>query len=176
MPNRLTFAKTLVFTATTHGIVSAVKRISLTGSELRMNKIEVVVEPWNLDAFKKAATRPGIAQFCLVGVQYSGCTTIKCQKRFCRGHQYTADLLPRLKVDFELLDDAVKETLCELLGLVQPASITVLEADEALCAVNRHLGNFLNARPVKRASANRDCTHSKLPAVQLGSEVAHRSQ
>jgi nitrogen regulatory protein P-II 1 len=97
-----------------------------------MKRIEAVITPWSLDAFKEAAPQLGITAFDLVEVYRSGCTTTDRQKRLYRGQEYAADLLPRLKLEFVLFDDDVTATLHQLLELVHPESIAVFKLDETL--------------------------------------------
>jgi len=97
-----------------------------------MKRIEAVIAPWSLDAFKEVAPKLGISEFNLVDVYSAGCTTIERRKRLYRGHEYTADLLPRLKLEFLLFDDDVQATLHQLLELVHPESIAVFKVDQML--------------------------------------------
>jgi nitrogen regulatory protein P-II 1 len=97
-----------------------------------MKRIETVITPWSLDTFKEAAPKLGISEFNLVEVYSAGCTTIERRKRLYRGHEYTADLLPRLKLEFVLFDDDVKATLHQILELVHPESIAVFKLDQTI--------------------------------------------
>ena len=104
--------------------------------ESRMKRIETVITPWSLDTFKEAAPKLGISEFNLVEVYSAGCTTIERRKRLYRGHEYTADLLPRLKLEFVLFDDDVKATLHQILELVHPESIAVFKLDQTIWPAN----------------------------------------
>ena len=110
-----------------------------------MKRIEAVITPWSLDAFKEAAPQLGITAFDLVEVYRSGCTTTDRQKRLYRGHEYTADLLPRLKLEFVLFDDDVKATLHQILELVHPESIAVFKLDQTIWPAN---GNLTSSPPL----------------------------
>jgi nitrogen regulatory protein P-II 1 len=101
-----------------------------------MKKIEAMIAPWNLDTFKEATPKLGISEFNLVEVYSVGYTTIEKRKRLYRGHEYTSDLFPRLKLEFVLLDDDVQATLHQLLELVHPESIAVFKVDQTLWPVN----------------------------------------
>jgi nitrogen regulatory protein PII len=100
--------------------------------ESHMKRIEAIITPWTLDTFKEAAPRLGITEFDLVEVYRSGCTTIERQKRLYRGREFSAALLPCLKLQFVLLDDDVQATLHQLLELVNPESIAIFRLDETL--------------------------------------------
>jgi len=94
-----------------------------------MKRIEAVIAPWALDAFKEAAPRLGISEFDLVEVYRSGRATVEGQRRFYRGSEYTADL-PRLRLEFVLFDHDVQTTLHHLVKLIHPESIAVFTLDQ----------------------------------------------
>jgi nitrogen regulatory protein P-II 1 len=106
-----------------------------------MKRIEAVIAPWTLDTFKEAALRLGIAEFDVVEVYRSGCATIEDPQRLYRGHQFKADLLPRLKVEFVLFDTDVRATLQRLIELVDPESIGVFKLEHTLRPAKAHLTN-----------------------------------
>jgi nitrogen regulatory protein P-II 1 len=103
-----------------------------------MKRIEVVITPWSLDAFKEVAPRLGIAEFDLVEVYRSGCATIQKNQRVYRGREFAIDLLPRLRVEFVLFDDNVQSTLHGLLELVHPDSIAIFKLDQTVLPVKGH--------------------------------------
>ena len=97
-----------------------------------MKRIETVITPWSLDTFKELAPKLGISEFNLVEI-YSTCsTTAERRKRLYKGAEYTTDLVPRLKLEFVLLDDDVKATLHQLLVSIRPESIAVFKLDQTL--------------------------------------------
>jgi nitrogen regulatory protein P-II 1 len=100
-----------------------------------MKRIEAVIAPWNLNKFKEAAPKLGVSEFNLVEVYSAGCTTIEKRKQLYKGHEYTADLLPRLKLEFVLFNGDVQATLHQLLELVHPDSIAVFKVDQTLWPV-----------------------------------------
>jgi nitrogen regulatory protein PII len=100
-----------------------------------MKRIEMVITPWTLETFKAAALQLGISEFDLVEVYRSGCATIETQQRLYRGHEFAADLLPRLRLEFVLFDDDVKTALHQLLQLVHPESIAVFKMDQTVWPV-----------------------------------------
>jgi nitrogen regulatory protein PII len=94
-----------------------------------MKRIEAVITPWALDAFKEAAPRLGISEFDIVQIYRSGGALAGGRKQLYRGSEFTADR-SRLRVEFQLFDDKVQSTLHELCELVHPESITVLQLDQ----------------------------------------------
>jgi nitrogen regulatory protein PII len=110
-------------------------------AEARMKRIEAVIAPWALDAFKEAAPKLGISEFDLVEVHRSACAAVEGQRRRYRGSEYTADL-PRLRLEFVLFDDDVQTTLHHLLKLTHPESIAVFKLDQIVRTIpptNGHL-------------------------------------
>jgi len=104
-----------------------------------MKRIEAVISPWTLDVFKEAAAGLGIREFELVEVYRFGCETPDRQKRIYRGSQFTADLAPRLRVEFVMFDDDVRNALDCLLELVHPESISVFRLDQEVRTISsRH--------------------------------------
>jgi nitrogen regulatory protein P-II 1 len=104
-----------------------------------MKRIEAVITPWSLDTFKEAAPGLGITEFDLVEVYRSGCATSDRQKILYRGLEFTADIEPRLKIEFVLLDDDVQTTLHQLIELVNPESIAIFRLDQTLRPATGHL-------------------------------------
>jgi nitrogen regulatory protein P-II 1 len=95
-----------------------------------MKKIEAVITPWTLDAFKDAVPRLGISEFSVVEIFRSGCATIGERERLHRGREFAADLSPRLRVEFVVFDDEVQSALHHLLDLVRPESISVFRLEQ----------------------------------------------
>lgn len=106
-----------------------------------MKRIEVVITPWTLDAFKEAAPQLGIAEFDLVEIYRSGCATSQRNQHIYRGRDYTRDFLPRLRIEFVLFDDKVQTILHELLALVRPESIAIFKLDQTISPIKVHSAN-----------------------------------
>ena len=106
-----------------------------------MKRIEAVITPWTLDTFKEAASGLGISEFDLVEVHRSGCATVEGQRRLYRGSEYTVDL-PRLRLEFVLLDDDVQTTLHHLVKLIHPESIAVFTLDQIVRTIPRTNGHL----------------------------------
>jgi len=103
-----------------------------------MKRIEVVITPWSLDAFKEAASRLGISEFDLVEVYRSSCATTEKHQRVYRGREFTTDLSPRLRVEFALFDENLEITLHRLLELVHPESIAIFKLDQTILPMKGH--------------------------------------
>jgi nitrogen regulatory protein PII len=101
-----------------------------------MKRIEVVIAPWTLGAFEEAAPRLGISEFDIAEVYCSGCATIEGHERLYRGREFTADFLPRLRLEFVLFDDEVQIALHQLLELVHPESISVFRLDQEVRTIS----------------------------------------
>jgi nitrogen regulatory protein PII len=97
-----------------------------------VKRIETVITPWTLDAFKEAAPQLGIVEFDLVEVYRSDCAIVDQPQRLYRGRESTIDLLPRLRLEFVLFDDDVQATVHRLLELIHPESIAIFRLDQEL--------------------------------------------
>jgi len=82
-----------------------------------MKRIEAIITPWTLDAFKQTASWLGITEFDIVKVYRSGCEAVKSKRLVYRGHEFTEDLVPRLRVEFVLLDDNVLSVVPSAFGV-----------------------------------------------------------
>jgi nitrogen regulatory protein PII len=118
----------------------------------KLKRIEAVIAPWALDAFKEAAPQLGISEFDIVQLYRSSRTLGRQQ--FYRGAKFTADL-PRLRLEFMLFDDKVRTTLQQLRELVHPESIAIVKLYQTSSPSSRHLKHLF---PVKNESCS--ATHS----------------
>ena len=112
-----------------------------------MKRVEAVITPWALDAFKEAAPRLGISEFDIVQIYRSGGALADGRKQLYRGCTFTADL-SRLRVEFLLFDDKVQSTLHQLCELVHPESITVFKLDQHVRTTSPTNGNLKDLNPV----------------------------
>lgn len=110
--------------------------------ESPMRRIEAVITPRTLDTFKEAAPRLGIATFDLVDVYRSGCATIERGQRLYKGREFTAALLPCLRVEFVLFNDDVHATVHQLLQPAHPESISVFRLDQEVRTLARTHGHL----------------------------------
>ncbi|HTW89015.1 MAG TPA: P-II family nitrogen regulator [Candidatus Binataceae bacterium] len=97
-----------------------------------MKRIEVVITPWTLDIFKRAALRLGIAEFDVTDVYRVGCEIIEEREQLYRSNEFATNLLPRVKVEFVLFDTHVRTTLHRLLELLNPESVSVFKLEHTL--------------------------------------------
>jgi nitrogen regulatory protein P-II 1 len=107
---------------------------------LQMKRIEAVIAPWTLDAFKEAAPQLGISEFDLVEVFRSDCANIERHQRLYRGREFTVDLSPRLRLEFLLFDKDVEATVHRLLELVHPESIAIFKLDQEVRTISSNNG------------------------------------
>jgi nitrogen regulatory protein PII len=112
-----------------------------------MKRIEAVITPWALDAFKEVAPRLGISEFDIVQIYRSGGALAGKRQQLYRGCEFTADL-SRLRLEFLLVDDKVQDSLHQLCELVQPESITVFELDQYVPTTSPTNGDLKHLFPV----------------------------
>jgi nitrogen regulatory protein PII len=134
-----------------------------------MKRIEAVITPSALDAFKEAAPGLGISEFDIVQVYRSGCAVAKGPQQLYRGSEYTADLL-RLRLEFMLFDDKVQTTLHQLLELVHPERIAVFKLDQQIRPASSTNGQLkplfppdhLGTRPIHPVRSDISSTTAKV--------------
>jgi nitrogen regulatory protein PII len=97
-----------------------------------MKRVEVVMTSSALDTFKSSATSLGISEYDVSDVRLAPSVAVKERQRLYRGQQYTLDLLPRVKVEFALLDEDTKPIIQNLLTLVTPDSIAIFLLDQLI--------------------------------------------
>lgn len=97
-----------------------------------MKRIELVIMPWMLDAFQGVAPKLGISEFDTVEVYRSGCATVEGSHGLSSGYGPSADLAPRLKLEFELFDNDVPPTLRRLIELIHPEIIAVFKLEHTV--------------------------------------------
>jgi nitrogen regulatory protein PII len=129
--------------------------------ESRMKRIEVVITPWTLDAFKEAAPQLGISEFDLIEIYRSGYATIKERQRIYRGCEFTIDLVARFRIEFVLFDDDLQAKLDHLIELVHPESIAIFRLDQTISPAK---GQLKSTPPSLRTEA---ADQVDMPARQL---------
>ena len=72
-----------------------------------MKRIEVLITPSALDAFKDVANQLGISEFDLVQVYRSVRPSVKRRSWFYQGCDFTSDMVLRLRIEFMLFDGAL---------------------------------------------------------------------
>jgi len=74
-----------------------------------MKKMEAVIQPSKLDAVKEALHEVGIQGMTVSEVRGHG--RQKGHSEIYRGHEYTVDLLPKIKVEIVLADSLVDQAV-----------------------------------------------------------------
>jgi nitrogen regulatory protein P-II 1 len=86
-----------------------------------MTKLEAVIQPSKLDAVKEALLAIGIEGLTVLEVRGHG--RQKGHTEFYRGREYSVDLLPKIKLEIVLRDEAVEEVVKALMGAAQTGKI-----------------------------------------------------
>ncbi len=86
-----------------------------------MTKLEAVIQPSKLDAVKEALIAIGIDGLTVLEVRGHG--RQKGHTEFYRGREYSVDLLPKIKLEIVLRDDAVDDVVRAILGAAQTGKI-----------------------------------------------------
>jgi nitrogen regulatory protein PII len=111
-----------------------------------MKRMEVVMKVAALDTFKSSATSLGISEYDVSDVRLSPSFAVKERQRLYRGHEYTLDLLPRVKVEFALLDEDAKPVVQNLLALVTPDSIAIFPLDQLITMSSNQVEGVARSR------------------------------
>lgn len=74
-----------------------------------MKKIEAIVRPERLEAVKEALGKFGIHGMTVS--QVMGCGTQKGRTEVYRGHEYSINLLPKVKIEIVLRDQEVEKVI-----------------------------------------------------------------
>lgn len=100
-----------------------------------MKKIEAVIKPFKLEEVKEA-----LADFGIVGMtvtEVKGFGRQRGQTEIYRSNEYSADFLPKIKIEVVLSEDKVEEALDAILkaartGKIGDGKIFVLPVEEAV--------------------------------------------
>jgi nitrogen regulatory protein P-II 1 len=108
-----------------------------------MTKLEAVIQPSKLDAVKEALIAIGIDGLTVSEVRGHG--RQKGHTEFYRGREYSVDLLPKIKLEIVLHDEAVDEVVKAILGAAQTGKIGdgkifLSRVDEAIRIRNEERG------------------------------------
>jgi hypothetical protein len=125
-----------------------------------MKRIELVITPWALNAFKASAARLDIPEFDLIQVYRSVRPGVKRRSRFYRGGEFTSDMLPRLRVEFVLFDEALDGTLRTLRESVSPDSITIFSLDHDLRSFSVEHGRLSTNPSITTHALDQGCDNS----------------
>ena len=118
-----------------------------------MKRMEVVMKSSALDTFKDSAARLGISKYDVSDVRLSPSLAVKERQRLYRGHEYTLDLLSRVKVEFAVLDEDAKQVAQNILTLVAPDTIAISALDEVI-SMSTSSGSSAPRSPTERGVSN----------------------
>ena len=86
-----------------------------------MIKIEAIIQPAKLDIVKEALIEAGIEGITILEARGHG--RQKGHTEFCRGREYTVDLLPKVKLEI-IVSDALKDKVIQaILGAARTGHI-----------------------------------------------------
>ena len=108
-----------------------------------MQKIEAIIQPSRLDAVKEALIEIGVEGMTILEARGHG--RQKGHTEFYRGREYTVDLLPKVKVELVVHDDAVEKVIHAIAttartGHIGDGKIFVSRIDEAIRIRNDERG------------------------------------
>ncbi len=86
-----------------------------------MKKIEAIIRPEKLDMTKDALTEKGYGGMSVVEIKGHG--NQKGVSEVWKGKKYQVDLLPKIKIDLVVSDDAVEHVVQTIIGVSQTGSI-----------------------------------------------------
>jgi nitrogen regulatory protein P-II 1 len=109
-----------------------------------MTKIEAVIQTAKLDAVKDALHEVGVEGMTVIEARGHG--RQKGHTEFYRGREYTVDLLPKLKLELVVPDDAVEKTVEAIMkaartGKIGDGKIFTSKIDDAIRIRNAERGN-----------------------------------
>src|ERR1700753_2805673 len=108
-----------------------------------MQKIEAVIQPSKLDAVKDALLAIGVEGMTILEARGHG--RQKGHTEFYRGREYTVNLLPKVKVELVVYDEAAEKVIQAILttartGHIGDGKIFVSRIDEAIRIRNDERG------------------------------------
>jgi nitrogen regulatory protein P-II 1 len=108
-----------------------------------MQKIEAIIQPSRLDAVKDALIEIGVEGMTILEARGHG--RQKGHTEFYRGREYTVDLLPKVKLELVVHDDAVEKVIHAIAttartGHIGDGKIFVSRIDEAIRIRNDERG------------------------------------
>src|SRR5579859_5264513 len=109
-----------------------------------MLKIEAIIQPSKLDAVKDALLEAGIEGMTILEARGHG--RQKGHTEFYRGREYTVDLLPKVKIELVVHDDAAEKIINAIAdtartGHIGDGKIFVSRIDEAIRIRNDERGD-----------------------------------
>lgn len=109
-----------------------------------MTKIEAVIQTAKLDAVKDALHEVGVEGMTVIEARGHG--RQKGHTEFYRGREYTVDLLPKIKLELVVPDEAVEKTVDAIVkaartGKIGDGKIFTSKIDDAIRIRNAERGN-----------------------------------
>ena len=109
-----------------------------------MKKLEAIIQPFRLEEVKEALRGVGITGMTVSEVRGHG--RQKGHTEVYRGHEYTVDLLPKVKIEMVLADSMVEAAVQALLssartGKIGDGKIFLYPVDEAIRIRNEDRGD-----------------------------------
>ncbi|MCU1312673.1 MAG: Nitrogen regulatory protein [Acidobacteriaceae bacterium] len=109
-----------------------------------MQKIEAIIQPSRLDAVKEALIEIGVEGMTILEARGHG--RQKGHTEFYRGREYTVDLLPKVKIELVVHDDAAEKIINAIAdtartGHIGDGKIFVSRIDEAIRIRNDERGD-----------------------------------
>lgn len=100
-----------------------------------MKKLEAIIQPSRLDAVKEALQEIGVQGMTVSEVRGHG--RQKGHSEIYRGHEYTVDLLPKIKVEVVLADTLAEQAAGAIIrvarsGKIGDGKIFLLDVSEAI--------------------------------------------
>jgi nitrogen regulatory protein P-II 1 len=108
-----------------------------------MTKLEAIIQPSKLDAVKNALCELGVDGLTISEV--SGHGRQKGHTEMYRGHEYTVDLLPKIKIETVIADNLVDAAVDTILGAaasgkIGDGKIFISRVEEAIRIRNQERG------------------------------------
>jgi nitrogen regulatory protein P-II 1 len=108
-----------------------------------MQKIEAIIQPSRLDAVKDALIEIGVEGMTILEARGHG--RQKGHTEFYRGREYTVDLLPKVKLELVVHDEAAEKVINAIVttartGHIGDGKIFVSRIDEAIRIHNDERG------------------------------------
>jgi nitrogen regulatory protein P-II 1 len=108
-----------------------------------MQKIEAIIQPSRLDAVKEALIEIGVDGMTILEARGHG--RQKGHTEFYRGREYTVDLLPKVKIELVVHDEAVEKVINAIVtaartGHIGDGKVFVSRIDEAIRIRNDERG------------------------------------
>ena len=116
---------------------------SEAGAEIRMMKIEAIIQPSRFESVKDALLEMGIEGMTVIEVRGHG--RQKGHTEVYRGREYTVDLLPKIKIELVLADQLVNRAVEAILksaktGKIGDGKIFLTRVEEAIRIRNEERG------------------------------------